>query len=404
MSVCPATGVKDFPIQNDVPITGVLNESVTEVFSLQFRFAPRSDVPHFLATNQGVLDEGINRPGEASQNTLRLRGNDYHLRTVQITSPLHSNFLPTSIKDNDLGEIVMIFQNASGLGNTYCIICIPLIGQETQDPPAYLDAILNDRLPNKPISLEGLLPGRRGNDFVSYVTCLPQVKEQNSTATQVQVFVFISGLAYDSSKISELRNSYFTKPGRNNVPEKVSQKNFADVFLPDSLIAKTSTRPFRLANESQYKSYIRYGLLPQSATREQKTNENRRIDSTDSYQCVPLNPDVNVKDNTIVIDTDKGTPLSQVLKEKADDQDVGGGITPGAVERMIAVIIGTILGLFILSILAYLFILITSKNGGPAFPWLRDQYKNMIPTVFIAIVVGATGFLIGYFTQNMVNK
>jgi len=401
MGVCPDIGVKDFPIQNDVAITDVLNQSIQETFSFEFRFGPRSNVPSFVAGNQAFIDEGNNHHGGATENTLRLRGNNYTLRTVQITVPLHSKFLKTEIRNIDRGEIVMVFNNTSGLGEAYCIVCIPLIDRSTQNPPLYLDAIRNDRLPNRPVSLESLIPIKR--DFISYVTCLSQTKDQKTVATQAQVFVFVSGLEYDGSKIDALRNMYSTAPGVNGVPRRVNKSNFAELALPDSLIAKTSNTPFKLTNETDYKAYLRYGLLAASSQGGGSGGrDGRRIDSTDSYKCVPLSPTKNIVDKHIVVNTDEGVPLSKVLEDKASDEKAEGSeILPGDVERMIAIVIGTILGLFVLSILAYIFTLITSKNAGPAFPWLTDQYKNMLPTVFIATVVGISGFLIGFFTQNM---
>jgi hypothetical protein len=88
-----------------------------------------------------------------------------------------------------------------------------------------------------------------------------------------------------------------------------------------------------------------------------------------------------------------------VLDEKEAEQGLG-KITPGMVERMIAAVLGTAAGLFILSIFAYIFTRVTSDDTATNFPWLVDQTKNLLPMVFVSMVFGVIGFLIGFFTST----
>jgi uncharacterized membrane protein YwzB len=161
------------------------------------------------------------------------------------------------------------------------------------------------------------------------------------------------------------------------------------------LVAKTNTTTFLITTEGDYKNFLRTSDLADTAA----GSGNRRIDSTDSYKCVPLNPDQTVKNNRIVIDTDKGVPLSQVLKEKKEEQGEA-KITPGMVERMIAILLGTAAGIFILSVLAYLFSRVTSDTAEPQWVWLTTQSRNLLPMIFVSMVVGVIGFLIGFFTST----
>jgi uncharacterized membrane protein required for colicin V production len=70
------------------------------------------------------------------------------------------------------------------------------------------------------------------------------------------------------------------------------------------------------------------------------------------------------------------------------------------VERMIAILLGTAAGIFILSVLAYLFSRVTSDTSEPQWVWLTMQTRNLLPMIFVSMVVGVIGFLIGFFTST----
>jgi hypothetical protein len=121
-----------------------------------------------------------------------------------------------------------------------------------------------------------------------------------------------------------------------------------------------------------------------------------RVDSTDAYKCVPLIPDENVKDGKIIVDTEKGELLSQVLKDRSDDDNSGqGGLSPADVERTIAIVLGIAIGIFALSVLAYAITLATTGNAGPAWPWIREQFSKMTPYGFTTLIIGIICMLIG---------
>lgn len=112
-----------------------------------------------------------------------------------------------------------------------------------------------------------------------------------------------------------------------------------------------------------------------------------------------MNPDQNVRDGKIVIDTDKGVPLSQVLSEKIDSDTPSGSITPGDVEKIVAILVGTVLGVFVLSIIAYIITIYTSKNALDNWPWLRLQTSSLLPITMVAILMGGMGFAIGFIVK-----
>ena len=376
---CPATGIKDFPIQNNVTVTQTLNQSIFEPSSLEVQWAQRGTVPAF---QQNALTEGdLNSGGQTT--TLRLRGNSYSLKLVKLAESQHKSLLPDSTKNLCIAEIVMIFESPSALTEKFVFLCVPILNRSSSSPSPYLESIRQDRLPGRPISLQDLLP--ESKQYTSYTTCLRQVTGGRTNAVQTAVLVFTGGLSYPQSSLRDVIRKINGSP--TTAPPLGT--------LVAGLIAKTNTSNFLITTEADYKNFLRVSELSQR----ESGSGNRRIDSTDSYKCVPLNPDQTVKNNRIIIDTDKGVPLSQVLKEKEDEQGEA-KITPGMVERMIAILLGTAAGIFILSVLAYLFSRVTSDTAEPQWVWLMTQTRNLVPMVLVSMVVGVIGFLIGFFTST----
>lgn len=379
---CPANGLKDFPVQTTVAVTNTLNESITEQPSVEIQWAKRGTVPTF---QQNFLNEGMYGSGEQS-TSLRMNGNTYTLQFVKLAEPQHPGFLSAEDKALAIGEIVMGFSSPVALTEKYVFLSIPILNKSTTSFSPYFESIRADHLPGKPIGLDDLLPFSK--EYTSYTSCLRQVNAGKSIAVQALVLVFRKGLLYPLPRFQEVvRKIKVLTPGANPPPLG---------SLPEGLIAKTETRLVLLSTEVDYRTYLRSSQLLDSSTRVQGST---RTDSTDAYKCVPLKPDENVKNNRIIIDTDKGIPLSQVLQEKEAEQG-GGKITPGMVERMIAIVLGTAAGIFILSMIAYLFTRVTTEDSTRGFPWLLDQTKNLLPMVFVSIVVGIIGFLIGFFTST----
>ena len=379
---CPATGIRDFPIQNGVNVTQTLNDSIYEPSTLDIQWAKRGTAPSF---QQNFFTEGIYSSGEQS-TTLRYKGALYTLKTVQLVDSLHRSLVLSQDKSRVSAEIVMVFESASALVEKFVILCIPILDKSSTNYSPYLEAVRLDRLSGKPIGLDDLLPSSKV--YTSYSTCLRQVLQGTSTAVQAIVLVFTAGLPYPKDNLSRLQKKMKSSP--TQLPRLTT--------LVDGLIPKTNTSLFLITSEIEYKNYLRTSEYNYQSQRG-LTDGNRRTDSTDSYKCVPLKPDDNVKNNQIVIDTDKGVPLSQVLKEKQEEEG-DAKITPGMVERMIAGILGTAIGVFILSVIAYIFSRVTSDNADDNFPWLVDKTKDMLPIVFVSIIVGIIGFLIGFFTST----
>jgi hypothetical protein len=385
---CPANGIRDFPVQNNVTVTNTLNESITEQPSVEIQWAKRGTVPTF---QQNFFNEGVY--GSAEQSTsLRFNGNTYALQFVKVAEPQHRGFLLAEDKPLAIGEIVMGFYSPAALTEKYVFLSIPILNKSTSSLSPYLESIRLDRLPGRPIGLDDLLPFSK--DYTSYTTCLRKVTAGKSTAVQATVLVFRKGLLYPRSRLGEVVKKIKIPGPMGRVVSSTTPPALGS--FPEGLVAKTESSLFLISSEADYRNYLRSSQLLDSSSRVPGA---RRTDSTDSYKCVPLKPDENVKNNRIIVDTDKGIPLSQVLKEKQEEAGEG-KITPGMVERMIAVILGTAIGIFILSIFAYVFSRVTSDNTDVSFPWFMGKVKDMVPMFFVSLVVGIIGFLIGFFTST----
>jgi hypothetical protein len=375
MSLCPSTGIRDFPIQNNVKVNDQLILAVQESYLVQAQWAQRSDAPKIVDQQNLFFDEGAQHSAATNQTTLRLQGNSYTLQSIQICKPQHTGFVREADKPLVQSEIILSFSGSSA--EKYVFFCIPVINKSTTKPNVYLTAGGNGRLPGGPISVGSIMPEKQG--FLCYSTCLNQVQSGQSMATQARVFVFYEGILFNIGAIS------------NNL------------LLPDNITASTMAVPFTLQNEVDFKNFLRSSDL--------KTGKgdgalNQRVDATSAYKCTPLNPDLQVKDGKITIDTQKGEVLSKVLESRAAELQgtiVKPGLTPGDIQKVIAIAFGIGFGLLILSLLAY-FVSIYS-TGGDSFPpgpviSIPEWFSSIGPNIAIALI----GFVFGAIVYGLIKK
>jgi len=375
MSLCPSTGIRDFPIQNNVKVNDQLILAVQESYLVQAQWAQRSDAPKIVDQQNLFFDEGAQHSAATNQTTLRLQGNSYTLQSVQICKPQHTGFVRDADKPLVQAEIILSFSGSSA--EKYVFFCIPIINKSTTNPNVYLTAGGNGRLPGGPISVGSIMPEKQG--FLCYSTCLNQVKSGQTLATNARVFVFYDGIFFNIGAIS------------NNL------------LLPDNISASTMAVPFTLNNEVDFKNFLRSSDL--------KTGKgdgalNQRVDATSAYKCTPLNPDLQVKDGKITIDTQKGEVLSKVLETRSAELQgtiVKPGLTPGDIQKVIAIAFGIGFGLLILSLLAY-FVSIYS-TGGDGFPrgpviFIPEWFSSIGPNIGIALI----GFVFGAIVYGLIKK
>lgn len=376
MSLCPSTGIRDFPIQNNVKVNDDLILAVQESYLVSVQWAQRSDAPKIVDQQNLFFDEGAQHSAATNQTTLRLQGNSYTLQSIQVCKPQHTGFVRDADKPLVQSEIILSFSGSGSGAEKYVFFCIPVINKSTTKPNVYLTALINGRLPGGPISVGSIMPEKQG--FLCYSTCLNQVKSGQSMATQARVFVFYEGILFNTGAAS------------NNL------------LLPDNITASTMAIPFTLQNDVDFKNFLRSSDLK---TGKGDAALNQRTDATSAYKCTPLNPDLQVKDGKITIDTQKGEVLSKVLETRAAEvqgEIVKPGLTPGDIQKVIAIAFGIGFGLLILSLLAY-FVSVYSTGEdsfeGPVIS-IPEWFSSIGPTIGIAVI----GFIFGAIVIGLIKK
>jgi hypothetical protein len=394
MSTCSNLGVRDFPIQRTAQLSSTIIDSVKESFLIDIQWATKSNAPEFVidSNDKGMLREG-SLSGQASTTTLRFQGNSYTLKTMQLTKSLHGSFFTEELQRQIPAELVLVFSTTNSIAEKYVFFCIPIFAGASTQQNSYLNALQQGRLPGNPISLGTVIP--QDSRFLAYSTCLSQLQNNQSTAVQARVLLFYSTISF--SQVNELKKKIYRYRNANNVlVDGAVTQPFPDVRLPDLLSAKTMPVPFTIDNETTFTRFLRSGSLQDAKG---QGGVYTREDTTASYKCVPLNPDLHVnKDKKIVIDTRKGELLSDVLNKRDSDLDADlgrKGLNAEQVETILAVAFGIAIGLLILSILAYFISRATASEGsfakGPIVV-LPAWIKNGTPILVVSLIVGLIGF------------
>jgi hypothetical protein len=287
---------------------------------------------------------------------------------------------------------VIGFKAQNSISESYLFLCIPLLTRATTSRSTYLEALRLGKLDGKPTSLLTLIPPT-DQHFISYSSCLQRREKTGTSTKQIRVFVFTEGLTYPQAPFQEIIQRITNPPrsGRAFLP---------DIQLPDGLVDKSQAMVFQITTETDYKSLLRYSqYYPKGSPDSSKY----RKDNLNAYKCVPLEPSQNVKDGKIIVDTETGELLSQVLKDK---EDPGSGnqsrITPALVEKVLAVCIAVILISFIFLILAYIVASLTTSNADSFFGIIKQNAGTISFVTFITFLVGIVSFVIGFFLHTLV--
>lgn len=387
--MCSPFGIRDFPIINSVPVTTSLNAAIYDEIPLDIQWGPKATEPNFIydgpQANLGFVEYFTST---TSTTTLRLNGNSFNLISVQICTPNHRTLLVQDKQRDCSGEIVMGFKAQNNISESYLFLCVPILMRSTTSPSVYLEALRTGRLDGKPTSLLSVLP--KDPHFISYATCLQQVGKKSTDSKQARVFVFTEGLEYP--------NANFTEIAQKSTKNKPSY--LPSVVLPDGLKDKSEAILFSITTETDYKSLLRYSQYFPSGTPD---SSQYRTDTLDSYKCVPLEPSQNIKDGKIIVDTDSGELLSQVIKDK-DTAKPGGKATPvtGIMEKLIAIAVAVILLIFVFLIMAALIAKFLVPNSADFFKEVQQNYGTIAPVVFFSSLAGGVCFILGLFLKSLV--
>jgi hypothetical protein len=383
---CPAGAITSFPLGISIIPSQSQYEAVkdTALAGMVVQWSTKTTAPTFSNTNTtgGILNEG-------DSTTLRFKGVGYPLSRAQICAQTHSGWI-LPVGGNNKEDLILIFTNDSdSLTVSNIMIIVPIIRGNQASDPAYIKGLADDTLTGT-FTLKDCIPS--GNYF-HYASCLNGYTP-TAKASNVAVFVSIAGLTVSDS----LMNSIITKSGFGTVFPTI-QAPFMSSFRGSKTIG---------VGDNSMEKYITTSLNLFA----DPSSFSARTDSTDKYKCVPLNPDADVVNGAIQVDTDSGELLSKVLAARTDAKtaDVApGAIDPGKLEEIFGIIIGVVLGALFISIGGYfLYKFLWPSASGPSGPsgasgalsgsgWMiyAQRAGILLFAAGVIVLIGYIGYVIG---------
>jgi hypothetical protein len=329
-------------------------ESVRDTLGIEFRFGERTTAPIFSNTLRALLDEGSG----STPPSIQYNGLSYKLIQAQLTRAYNSKWIPSAIKKaKNTADLTLVFQTSvSTADKKYIFISVPLLKETsaTRDP-LYLQGLAGTASTG-PFSLAQCL----SSDFAVYSTCL-EPKQLNAL-----VLVFYQGCSVSASTLDAITKRL------SNLP----------IFNPPTDVTLTTT-PYILTADAFTTSVIVSQVAQSQGT---------KVVSTKGYTCVPLDPDRDVQNGKLTLDTSTGLtkPLNVILTERERARPMA----PGELEMAIAIFLGVCISLGGFFGLIYLYL---SYKG--QLDLSTGWYKDVPANIFIAVLFCFAGFLIGALTR-----
>lgn len=369
------SGNTSFPVLPPTVKDTALYESVRDTIPIEFNLGPRANAPIFVNTSEARIDEANN-----TGTYIRYNGLNYKIFQAQLTAPLTTNWiLSATTAENNVADLTVIFQSSSSTADPkYIFMSIPILRQATTViDPLYIAALAGQNV-SGPFSLSQCIPSQ--GDYATYKTCL----EPNPF--NAFCIVFYQGLLVNAATLDAIA----TLAGIRAVWP--SFKAPTDVTLTTTILPLTP---------DAFRAAVRINTV--GAEQSQKMSATR-VDNTNAYQCVPLDPDRDIANGKLTIDTSTGIPqpMTKLLGARESERKAAGGkppLAPGEMETIIAAFLGIILSLALVI------------GGFYAYHWYKDGNLNILdsfPTwvrefpwlVFTAVLFCFAGFLIGALTRS----
>lgn len=394
--MCSTGGLRNFPLLNTVTVTDDLKNRVTEQLDLDIQWGPRSIEPNFTSPsdrmNQGFLEY---HDGGDRTTTLRLHGSSYSLVSLQLSTPAHKNFLALNKRSDCSGEIIMAFraQNLTLASESFIFLCVPILAKITASPNVYLESLRLNTLPGRPLTLESILP-TTDRHYLTYSTCMNYTQDTKTFPVQLRVLVFTGGIEIGPSQFNTIAE-------RTNAARSPS---LPPPYLPFGLASPSGAQQSTIGDSISFSRYLRYSEYKAGSS---TATSSTRTDALSSYKCVPLLPDQNVKDGTIVVDTDTGELLSQVLDDKKASDASGvtspaSPISPAIINKILIIGLSIFIVTLILLIIGYYVMTFLSPDTDKVLGISVKTVSTWGPAAVAGLVLGVIGFVIGFMLKNMV--
>lgn len=404
LTQCPQNSLQGFPVKLDITPSEAIYDQVEEAITADFQFATRTTIPSFLDTSagNGLLDEG--EDSSSTKSTLRFERSTATLLSAQLCKATHNTWLSsTQDQASNTEDFVCIFENdkANPSLYDYIAIVIPLARkQETvQDDPAYLKSLVASGQ-NPGVSLVNFFPTDVNTRFALYSVCLRPATAGSSVKN---MYVFVSTVARTvSAKLMQdvLAAASFRTP-----------REFPQFYFPDVTVSTVSSLTVGTAGTaggvgSNFVDHVRTTTNLLNAEGARKTFAGgdifEREDPTSAYKCVPLDPDLNVIDGKLTVDTKKGTLLSNVLKERDTMRGEIAVAAPGRIEKYLGTALGIILTIILFGGIIYIllsyFLLAPTTVSGPTGSTVVQppDWKKLFTGLPLYIILGSLGIFVGF--------
>lgn len=343
-----------------------------EIFSIEFQWTSRTTPPIFSNSQKGILDEGS---GKGSVSTIRWKGNTYSLLQAQISTPTHNNWMyDTTKKEKNTADLVLLFKTSSTISSErYIFIVVPILKETTLSvEPAYFRALSGQSITGQ-YSLVDCLPPVGSREYTYYTTCM------EPSATNALVLYFYQGCQLSTTTLNAI------------AAELGVTQNWPALSVPSEILLSA---PINITRDA-FRAAVRVSSLGEAESKAPAQFEDR---GTESYKCVPLDPDSSVQDNKLQINVASGDvrSLKTILAEReALRKDVGPkGLEPGQLETILAVFLAILLSLFVVGggIYAY-FYYTTDPTGWP-------DWTSWTPGIILSgLLFALAGFLLGVFVK-----
>lgn len=304
---CPTTANNSYPItpiSDRGPVyTGTLTSFYSNkeqpVFPIEFIWGPRSIPPTFSNASAALLDDAnLDNPA-----TIRYDNKKYNLHTAQITKPYNTSLIPDEAhKSNNKADLTLLFKTDVLVPTTpgsekYIIVSIPLIYNTTSSSdPVYITG-LTSGAGSGPFSLADCLP--KSKKFLGYSTCLDGTPTMNAL-----VMIFYDGIQISSTAFASLA-------------QQCNVLNIGTTTWPKLL---SPPPDFKLKRDPTIFTETSFNKLIVSEIGSYNVNPTVSKDtSVDSYKCVPLDMNTNLKTGKVITIDPNGknsAKLSSLLEDR----------------------------------------------------------------------------------------
>jgi len=375
MPACTSGNIS-FPVNPPTVVDQALYDSVRDTIPIEFKLGPRATAPIFVNTSEARIDEGR---GE-NPSTIRYNNLTYTIVQAQITKPATKSWMLSTVKrDKNVADLTLIFQSSNATADPkYIFITVPLLrepGTATVIDPLYLAALAGQNVKG-PFSLSQCI--QTSADYAVYTTCL------EPKGVKAFCIVFYQGLSVNGATLDSLATS-------------AANSGVWPVFKAPTDVMLQIREPI---TPDAFRAAVRISTIGAAQSTGMATT---RVDNTSAYQCVPLDPDRDIANGKLTIDTSTGIPkpMNKLLGERDSlRKNVGGKppLAPGEMESIIAIFLGIILSLGVV------------LGGVYGYLWYRDGNLNIMDSwpmwvrefpwiVFTGVIFCFIGFLIGALTR-----